>query len=97
MGAKADYTHEITHFNGRDVLKIEDMNIGNISVTNDIENVVTDIARMENIDPCRYMIVYKDSEGLWDGWDHRVWEFIPLQCDTWQESVNKYISLQVNS
>ena len=37
---KADFIHELTQYNGFDVIRIEDLDLGNISVTNDIENVV---------------------------------------------------------
>lgn len=40
-----------------------------MSVTNDIENVVADIANWEGVNPEIYFIAYKDTEGDWDGWN----------------------------
>ncbi|HET6558089.1 MAG TPA: DUF6011 domain-containing protein [Prolixibacteraceae bacterium] len=37
------------------------------SVTNDMENILADIIREEEIDLCRYKIMYQDSMGIWDG------------------------------
>lgn len=61
--AKADYSYQIID----DVLAIEDLNNGNMSVTNDIEAVVHDIEEEEQIHAKDMKIVYKDSEGVWDG------------------------------
>jgi 3-mercaptopyruvate sulfurtransferase SseA len=44
---------------------IEDLDEGK-SVTNDVENVVRDLAE-EGIDVDRSIIVYKDTSGTWDG------------------------------
>ena len=42
---KADYTYEIKN----DVVSIIDLNLGNLSVTNDIENILTEINKTKNI------------------------------------------------
>lgn len=95
--ARADYIHEIITCAGRNIIKIEDLNLGNKSITNDIENVVAEIARLEKIDPAQYMIVYKDSEGTWDGWDHQQQQFIPLSEEDYRDAVDKYILKQLNA
>lgn len=56
---KADYTYAIEG----DTVKIVDLNLGNVSVTNDAENVINEIAQIEYIRDKR--IIYKDSEGDW--------------------------------
>lgn len=48
------------------ILAIEDRG-GMKSVTNDIENVLEDIRRAENVSFSRHLIIYKDSMGIWDG------------------------------
>ena len=49
------------------VVWIEDLDLGNKSVTNDIENVLNtiNIASEDNLEGMK--IVYKDSMGIWDG------------------------------
>lgn len=47
------------------------------TVTNDIENVVADISEFEGIDPLKYTILYRDSDGRWDGWDIKTKSFYP--------------------
>ncbi len=95
--ARADYIHKIIQCAGRNVIVIEDLDLGSTSVTNDIENVVNEIAKMEKIDPADHMIVYKDSDGTWDGWNHPNGQFIPLGEDSYQDAVHKYILKQLSS
>lgn len=59
MKRKADYTYTIQG----DTVKIIDLNRGNISVTNDAENVLTEIQSTENILDKR--IIYRDSMDEW--------------------------------
>jgi hypothetical protein len=66
MKNRADYTYTIDGY----VLAIEDLNLGNMSVTNDIENVLAAIAKKENLNLNDYQIMYCDSEGIWDGVDY---------------------------
>ena len=60
---KSNYQFKITD----DILHIEDLNYGGKSVTNNIENVINEIKEMigDKIKKCH--IIYKDSEGIWDG------------------------------
>lgn len=55
-----DYAYGIE--NG--VVKIVDLDMGKTSVTNDAENVLTEINSIEYIEDRR--IVYRDSTGQWD-------------------------------
>lgn len=48
------------------VICLEDKNLGNVSVTNDIENVVKD-CRDYGFLTYGYPIIYRDSEGQWTG------------------------------
>lgn len=65
---KSDYTAQVDG----DVIFIEDLNLGRMSVTNDIENIIDDLASkltkpttltLED----QYHIIYRDSEGIIDG------------------------------
>jgi hypothetical protein len=49
-----------------DILAIEDLG-GMKSVTNDIENILSDIAKYSLVNLSEYRIIYKDSQGVWDG------------------------------
>lgn len=73
--SRADFAHKLGVVNGFKVLLIVDLDMGKMSVTNDIENVIDDIAFAENIDPKEYLIAYRDSEGDWDGWDAKTNDF----------------------
>lgn len=76
--SRANFLYRIGEVEGQKVVLIWDQNTGNMSVTNDIENVAFDIAMHEGIDPTDYLIVYRNSEGSWDGWDAGTEEFIFL-------------------
>lgn len=67
--SRAQFNYKIGEWSGIKLLMIVDKNQEATSVTNDIENVVADIAQWENIDPKLYFIAYKDTDGNWDGWD----------------------------
>ena len=90
---RADYDYQLTKYNNKiDVLAIEDLNLGNVSVTNDIENVVADISRLEKLKAEDYMIVFKDSTGHWDGWDSSKQQFVLLGMDNWYDAIELWIS-----
>lgn len=54
---KADYDFEIEQYLGSDFIVIEDLDLGNKSVTNDIENVVDEISKTMMINPAQYFIL----------------------------------------
>lgn len=87
------YNHAVMRYADHDVLVIED-NGGRRSLTNDIEKVVADISWKDVIDPAKYIIVYRDSAGRWDGWSHAEQAFIITSADTWEQSVNAIISFK---
>src|SRR5690606_27147290 len=58
--SKYNYWHE------GDVLVITDQN-GPVSLTNDMENVLEYLRRTGNITSTNQTIIYKDSQGIWDG------------------------------
>jgi hypothetical protein len=89
--SKANFTHRIEKYSGQEVIVIEDLNMGNMSVTNDIENVINDIEMIENIDAHSMIIVYRDSEGVWDGFDYENGDFISLNKNNWRAAVHHYM------
>jgi hypothetical protein len=94
--ARADYTYKTTTCSGRNVIAIEDLDLGNTSVTNDIETVIKEIAAVEKIDPKKWTIVYADSDGTWDGYDYSSKEFILLNEGDYRDAVDKYLMKQLN-
>lgn len=62
-GTHADFTYSI----GGNIISIVDLNLGNRSVTNDIENVLRKIEHFHQASIVGFRIMYRDSEGIWDG------------------------------
>jgi hypothetical protein len=67
------------------ILCIVDQNLGGTSVTNDMENILTEIYLYSDNSIKKMGIIYRDSEGVWDGvhskWDQRKCEnvsFYPI-------------------
>jgi len=63
-----------------DVIAITDLDLGNKSVTNDIENVLRKIEYWHQGSIAAFRIMYRDSEGIWDGvhWDGNQATFLYL-------------------
>lgn len=92
----SDYTYQIENYAGRNIIVVEDLNLGNTSVTNNIENILNEICRIEKIFIHSYMVIYKDSEGVWGGYEHKDERFISLNEVSWQDAVSKYAQIQLN-
>lgn len=73
--AKANYNYTVKD----GIVAIVDLDLGGMSVTNDIENVVKEISKKENIQAAEYKWIYKDSDGMWDGFNPVSETFIHLQ------------------
>lgn len=58
----ADYTYTVDE----NIIAIIDLDLGNRSVTNDIDSVLEEI-RAEIGDLAGYSVIYRDSMGRWDG------------------------------
>lgn len=59
---RADYTYTVEE----NIIAIVDLDMGSRSVTNDIENVLDEIsAQLGGL--AGYAIIYRDSQGIWDG------------------------------
>jgi hypothetical protein len=89
VGIRSDFDFEIVEVNGRDAIIIQDLNKGRMSVTNDIENVVAYIAKLNDLDPASYLIVYRDSEGTWDGWDAKRRDFVALGEQAFEGAISR--------
>ena len=88
--SKSDYSYHTF----QNVIVIEDHNLGGMSVTNDIENVVNEISSKENIYKEDYVWVYKDSTDTYDGWDARLERFFHIGAKDEQSAI---YSLEVKS
>lgn len=88
----ADFSYKFFNLGENKVLAITDLNMGHMSVTNDIENVIQDIALREDINPTDYLVVYKDSESRWDGWSWDTNWFLHLGGKTAEEAGNIFIN-----
>jgi hypothetical protein len=62
---KSDSDYEWRFKDG--ILAIEDLNLGKMSVTNNMENVLTEIRSKIGDKILDAKIVYRDSEGSWGG------------------------------
>lgn len=94
MATQSSYSHSLWQHDGHDLIIIEDLNeSGKKSVTNDIDNVIDEIATREKINPVQYHIIYKDSQGIWDGYNFSTRQFIPLQAHSWEKAIAKLFSL----
>jgi hypothetical protein len=73
---QADFTYAVSG----NVISIIDLNLGNRSVTNDVE--LRKIEHYHHQAPIfGFKIMYRDSEGIWDGilWDGKSSSFFPLR------------------
>jgi len=68
-------------FDLRQVISIVDLDLGNRSVTNDIENVLRKIEYYHQGSIVGFKIMYRDSESIWDGvdWDGQRASFFALR------------------
>lgn len=91
---KANYNYAIKRIINTDYVLIEDRNIGGMSVTNDIENVISDICTCRGLDPNTTVFLYRDSDGVWDGFDWLSKRFIHLGAMNHQQAVEMYRPVQ---
>ena len=61
---RADYTLQVDE--PAKMIRIVDQDLGKMSVTNDLERVLCDVAGQLEEDLDKYSIVYRDSTGTWD-------------------------------
>ncbi len=69
-GRRSDYTFAVVEILGdsraNEIVQIVDQDLGNISVTNDIENILNEIQARLPRHPTDYVWIYRDSMEAWD-------------------------------
>ena len=75
--SEADFIYSISG----NLISIIDLDLGNRSVTNDIENVLRKIEHYHQAPIGGFHFIYRDSQGTWDGihWNGQQASFFPLQ------------------
>lgn len=86
MISRADYTYRLID---GEIISIIDLNLGKMSVTNDIENIIRDISVKKLLNKSEFKVIYRDSERVWDGFNIKENNFIYLECNTEEEAVEK--------
>jgi hypothetical protein len=89
---RANYTFTREVFSDKNVIAIVDADTG-MSVTNDIENVVAAVLAEEKLQPKDVFIVYRDTEGNWDGWDAVNEQFIHLGQSSWRNAMIRWFQI----
>lgn len=90
---RAAYTFTIAVRNGQKIIIITDLDHRSMSVTNDIENVLAEIAWIEVIDPSFCKVLCRDAQGNIDEYDSRKKIFVTLDARTEETAINKVLSL----
>ena len=95
----AIYDHQVLESSGRNFIIIRDQCKKEIatSVTNAIDQIVEEICLEEMIDPDEHFVIYRDSEGTWDGYNPTSRKFMLLNAVTMEAAINVYISKQNGS
>jgi hypothetical protein len=91
--SRASYDYEICQVNEHWIIIIMDLDLaGAMSVTNDIENVVQEIAIKEKTDIKDQLIIYRDSARNWDGWNHKTHDFVFLRTKDLDTAITNIIA-----
>lgn len=85
-----NYTYQVKNVSGADIISIIDLCCGR-SVTNSIEQVVKEIKEKENITGDKHLVVYRDTQGIWDGYDTKEKVFVPLVATDEDEAIRRYL------
>lgn len=93
---KSDYTYSIQTYNQRPFIVIEDLNKGGMSVTNNIEYIIDEIAQKERLNPVEHFIIYRDSEGQWDGFNYATGLFVHLAKFNYKDAAEGMLKAQTN-
>lgn len=64
---RSDFNFRLLAVGDKNVIVIEDLNAGQMSVANNIEAVVAEASRKLGVDPGACLIIYRDSDGIYDG------------------------------
>ena len=96
---KSKYSYTIIRNSAHQIISIidefSDRN-PTMTVTNNIDNVVIEIGKQEKINPEEYMVIYRDTEGYWCGYDVKKHNFIPVGVSGSSENdaINEYIKFK---
>lgn len=88
---QSDYSYTKVKKDGILVIAIIDLDLGGMSVTNDIENVADAICHKEKISRESTAFIYRDSMKTWDGWNPKTGWFVALSTNNKQEAINKIV------
>lgn len=93
----ANYSITTKRLQRRLFLLIEDHNTGGLSVTNCIEDIVAswrkDISFQPENTEKSILIIYKDSEGYWDGFDEKAGTLVALNERSFTRAASAYLNL----
>jgi hypothetical protein len=76
---------------GLDFIMIEDLDQGGRSLTNGIHDVVDAILYLEKLCPDEVNVIYKDSEGTWDGYIFQSNTIYSLNEKHWLKAAMKVV------
>lgn len=87
---KCSYTFTVRKANGKTVLCLEDRGT-KMSLTNGIEDAIEElrVRFKKEGEPFPEICIYKDTDGMWDGWDLEKEEFIHLQFKRLEKALNE--------
>lgn len=90
--ARASYQYEVLldEVTRKRTLLIVDTGTTGKSLTNDIENVVEEICLIEELNSPLVDVIYKDSDGIWDAYDTKTRQFIPLRSGNSKNAIAQY-------
>lgn len=91
MANKCSYTYSVVRHRGYLILVLVDANDGSLSLTNGIEDVIDELRL--NLIPFPDFVIYKDTDGAWDGWDYKGNDFIFifLNTDEKEDALDKIV------
>lgn len=90
---KSDFTYNLRTVKGHPFIMIEDKNLGNKSVTNEIELIIEEICILHKLNPVEHNIIYKDSDGYWDGYEFSTNNFLNLHQTNWLQAAIKLLNI----
>lgn|GEM_PF-3098578 len=86
--ASTDYKYQIKERAGKKCIIIEDKCLGGVPVESDIQKILVEISAKERIDPKECLVVFRDRNGDWDGWNAELGVFVALYMRDWIAAVD---------
>lgn len=94
---KSAFEYELGSIQGHKYIAITDLNIGSMSVVKDIKNIIQEIqftTQVKYHDLANYLVLCKDEDGVWDGYDPISDKFIDLAKLNLQAAFEKYYEIR---